>query len=1170
MAQNFEVVKNNYIGYFDPLRCPIDHFRPWIQFLNSQCCVSRAICLSADLKVEPLRLLCSSAVISDDLHSISFTIEHTQYTITEGLFCEVFQLPRDNFDRTPSDIELIQFFTRIHYQGPLELTKLSKANLVCEWDILFDTLAKVFSNCTKSNFQHIPSLLQYIAYAIVFNVRLNIGHLIWSLMVRRVSNARIDHDSGRNVRCFYPRFLTILINHVLSDAHKELFSNAVSIPSPTTFSKFYQRLHTSSKWNMTPVVVSPFMAQFIHLPTFEPFVPDQQLVIAAGTSEELPLQVIHPISGSSGTSAQTQVVDRTDQEVVEPQSLSQVREPNTLSNPLTSQPGTASLIRQRSSSEETLSAPTALSPPLKKRKTYRETSVSPSLSSQKDLDIEMAIEQSLETSSEQDESIEIRHRALAICNESSTLPLLTMGEDIQIQETQDTLSGEHLGSETVPTIVTVEVPSQASEGKSDSLPSITESFSPLPEGTSLAPLRDFSLAVFTGESERQPDESVPEEIQYTMSNILTDSFRDRELRTPIAPPLTSLEGARVIFTAGTSTENLDRQLVVRDMNQTPSETQARELSETPLRAIEVSAHTDTNTALLNQLADLQRKLQETQAENNLLKAQVVAQSTTSVSNQLGTVKDDLEGLKNNLLPRLNSIQQSQVLVASDISDLTTSNAQISESVKEIAAISTKVDFILQTTDENQRFNEERMSKLEGGMEHLNEGMKHLYNMIKKSHQPTGDQRTFFEGDDDEDDDADEGGDGRQRGEIRRTSEVNPRASTAQTVEDSSTKGEKEKEGGNREAGGASGKDKEKGKQSLEDTVFDDAYYYQGEQDDFQFDTSGDLRKTISEEAFGEEEVEEASNFEDWEDEADLYTPDPLFQKELKKQQAELRRKEDEQAKVSDIISQKLKIQKAEHEDKQRLHGIHVKERRLDVRMKQGSKWDKAREMFDIPQRGTNNDATFLKLLEKIRTVNPDNSLYMKALKEDILRITSAFDQVRQELFIYVSSALEGSFTISLDLLQRRSLSELWILMSKVKRSSCLNELLYDRLRDSAMKASPQVVHFPYEVKIYRGTTLETVKLDPDSMKLQTAMQLVKLENLLRTSGFASVEKSEVADMISDYCTEKIPRYAQMKNRLKKITNQPVMPSGVVSESDRVLDKDLLVTLQEAEEGEIRD
>ncbi|KAK1398062.1 hypothetical protein POM88_007925 [Heracleum sosnowskyi] len=1110
-------------------------------------------------------MLCSSAVIADNSKSFTFNILNQQYTVTFDLFCDVLHFPKDRFDPLPTDDELTQFFVNIHYQGPFQMVKLSKTFVVREWDLFFDTIARVFGNCTKTNFHCITSLNQYIAYAIVFGRRLNFAEILWNLLLNRLAHSRRDSDNGVKVRCWYPRFLTLIINHLLTAEQVELFREARFETSPTTDTKFYTRLDVSSKFTTIPVLVSPFMRQFINLPIFGEQVPEPHPV---------PLQVVIPnLGSSSGTSIETQVVVRADPEIVDPQSLTQVIEPNRESNTPETQSETNVQTSSRNVSDiAQMSVPTALSPPLKKRKTYREITVSPSVSSQKDMDIDMATTQSLETSSQQGGSIEIRHRAMASCTESSTLPLLTMGEDIHLDDTQDTMSGEHFtfDFDTVPTIVTVEVPSQASEGKSDSLPTQIESFSPLPEGTSLAPLRDFSLAVYTGESERQPDESVPEAIQYTMSNILTDSLRDRELRTPIAPPLTSLEEARVIFHAGTSTENLERQIVVRDMSQTPSETQARELSETPLRAIEVSAHTDTNTALLKQLADLQKKLQETQAENTILKAQVVAQSTTSVSNQLGTVKDDLQGLKNNLLPKLNSIQQSQVLVASDISDLTMSNAQISESVKEIAAISTKVDFILQTADENQKFNEERIFKIEGGMEHLNEGMKHLYNMIKNSHQPTEEQRTFFEGDDDEEDDADEGGDGRGSGEIRRDTEVNPRASTTQTVEDSSTKGEKEKRGEDKEAGGASGKDKGKGKQSMEESAFDDAYYYHGEQDDFQFDMSGNLEKTIPVEPIGEEEVEEVANFDDWEDETELYTPDPVFQKELKKQQAELRKKEDENAKVSDIISQKIKIQKAKHEDRQRLHSIHVKERRLDVRMKQGLKWDKAREMFDIPQRGTNNDAAFLKLLEKIRNVNPDNSLYMKALKEDILRITSAFDQVRQELYIYVSSALEGSFTISLDLLQRRSLSELWILMSKVKRSSCLNELLYDRLRDSAMKASPQVVHFPYEVKIYRGTTLETVRLDPDSMKLQTAMQLVKLENLLRTSGFASVEKSEVADMISDYCTEKIPRYAQMKNRLKKITTQPVMPSGVVSESDRVLDKDLLVTLQEAEEGEIRD
>ncbi|KAK1401444.1 hypothetical protein POM88_001049 [Heracleum sosnowskyi] len=490
------------------------------------------------------------------------------------------------FDPLPTDDELSQFFVNIHYQGPFQMVKLSKSFVVREWDLFFDTIARVFGNCTKTNFHCITSLNQYISYAIVFGRRLNFAEILWNIMLNRLVHSRRDSDNHVKVKCWYPRFLTLIINHLLTAEQVELFREARFETSPTTDTKFYTRLDVSSKFLNIPVLVSPLMSQFINLPIFGEQVPEPHPV---------PLQVVIPNPGSSSsTSIQTQVVVRAGPEIVEPKSLTQVIEPNRESNTPDTQP-------------------------------------------------EPNVQTSSRSVSEVGGSIEIRHMAMASCIESSTLPLLTMGEDIQIDDTQDTMQGEQFNFdfETVPTIVTVEVPSQASKGKSDSSPPIIESFSPLPEGTSLAPLRDFSLAVFTGESERQPDESVPEAIQYTMSNILTDSIRDRELRTPIAPPLTSLEGARVIFHAGTSYENLERQLVVRDMSQTPSDTQARELSETPLRAIEVSAHTDTNTALLKQLADIQRKLQDTQAENTLLKAQVVAQSTTSVSNQLGTVKDDL-------------------------------------------------------------------------------------------------------------------------------------------------------------------------------------------------------------------------------------------------------------------------------------------------------------------------------------------------------------------------------------------------------------------------------------------------------------------------------------------------------------------------------------------------
>ncbi|KAK1390320.1 hypothetical protein POM88_018498 [Heracleum sosnowskyi] len=622
---------------------------------------------------------------------------------------------------------------------------------------------------------------------------------------------------------------------------------------------------------------------------------------------------------------------------------------------------------------------------------------------------------------------------------------------------------------------------------------------------------------------------------------------DWDSRTPIAPPVTSQEGAMVIFSAGTSTPTLDRQLVV---SKTQSETQAREVSETPSKEIEMSAHNDTYTAsLLAQIANLQKQLQESQAEKDILKAQVVERSTssTSVTNQLGSMRDELEGVKVTLVPKMNAIQESQVLMASDMSELLVSNAEIREAIKQIPMISTKVDSFQDTIDENQYFNDERFTKIEGGMQHLNEGMKHLYNIIKVTHQPNAEQKKFFEGDDDAGDNGDRDGEGEREG-----TKEDPKTDKVKSLEDSSTKGEnKENELQGGEAGGSDSA-KDKGKQKL---TFSDADYYQGDEGVFD-----DVESEAPEDIFGEVEVEGEADYADWEDEPVV---DPAFEAELVRQKADLKRREEENAKVSDIISKHFVIQKAEQQEKQRLHNLKVSDRKLYVRLKQGVEWDKAREMF-AHQEGINNDAKFLGMLERYRQVNPDNTVYMKALHAEISRITTGFDRVREELKIYVYTHNEGTFLVSLNLLESRTLSELWVFMCKVKRTSPLAELLHDQLRDFAMKASPQVVDVPYEVKFYKGRALQTCGVDPISLKDYPARHLVYMENMLRTTGFATQEKTEVADLIQDYCIANIKRYHLMKNRLKKVTAQPVRPSGITSESDRILDKDLLEALEEGE------
>ncbi|KAK1397203.1 hypothetical protein POM88_007066 [Heracleum sosnowskyi] len=317
---------------------------------------------STFIKIDPLRFLCSSVVIAGDSKSFTFNILNQQYTVTFELFCDVLHFPKDRFDHLPTDDELSQFFVNIHYQGPLQMVKLSKSFVVREWDMFFDTIARVFGNCTKTNFHCITSLNQYIAYAIVYGRRLNFAEILWNLILNRLAHSRRDSDNNGKVKCWYPRFLTLIINHLLTAEQVELFRETRFETSPTTYTKFYTRLDVSSKFLNIHVLVSPLMSQFINLPIFGEQVPEPHPV---------PLHVVIPNPGSSsGTLLETQVVVRADPEIVEPQSLTQVIEPNIESNTPDTQPEPNIQTSSRRVSEiAEMSAPTTLSPPLKKRKT---------------------------------------------------------------------------------------------------------------------------------------------------------------------------------------------------------------------------------------------------------------------------------------------------------------------------------------------------------------------------------------------------------------------------------------------------------------------------------------------------------------------------------------------------------------------------------------------------------------------------------------------------------------------------------------------------------------------------------------------------------------------------------------------------------------------------------
>ena len=312
-----------------------------------------------------------------------------------------------------------------------------------------------------------------------------------------------------------------------------------------------------------------------------------------------------------------------------------------------------------------------------------------------------------------------------------------------------------------------------------------------------------------------------------------------------------------------------------------SETQAREVSETLMSDSQVSAHTDTNTALLQQLNAMKQQLEATQAENVRLKAQVVEQSSssTSVQRQLADIKDELDALKLNIIPKINSVQDSQLKTSEDIHSLTDSQLNVQDNVQDMSTDVSRMELIyrklsylqdeleghiVRTEDNYQRIDKEIL--------YLHNGLRLLYNMVKVHHPPNEEQRQFFEVQTSRD-----GALGGTRGSA--LPYIPP------TVEDPSTKGERPQEKATEEvmevmeaaeaeieAGTSQSSDKGKQKVQDEDMFMETQETFVEEESDNEFPPGFEPNDAATEDVL-------VDNYDDWEE---IAPPDQRFEEELKK------------------------------------------------------------------------------------------------------------------------------------------------------------------------------------------------------------------------------------------------------------------------------------------------
>ncbi|XP_063944875.1 uncharacterized protein LOC135151160 isoform X1 [Daucus carota subsp. sativus] len=272
MAGEFVVAETNYLASLNPDDCS-DRFRTWVRFLSRQSLVSTALTTDIEVKLQPLFDFYSNAVNSTTLENykiIGDLPNRKRIVITVDDVNRILGLPRDNFEPDPSEDELRQFFQDIHYQGQIFLPKMSKGNLKAEWDVFFDTLAKVFAPTNRKNFGNISSMLQIFGFSIAYNRRINFGKILLREIIRKMGSVtQRSIQRNEKVECFYPRILMLFMNDKMDDADRHMYIDSPVVPIQRTCAKIQTRLVNKKKHDNVPLVVTPFMLEQFSAP-FQP------------------------------------------------------------------------------------------------------------------------------------------------------------------------------------------------------------------------------------------------------------------------------------------------------------------------------------------------------------------------------------------------------------------------------------------------------------------------------------------------------------------------------------------------------------------------------------------------------------------------------------------------------------------------------------------------------------------------------------------------------------------------------------------------------------------------------------------------------------------------------------------------------------------------------------
>ncbi|KAK1401332.1 hypothetical protein POM88_000937 [Heracleum sosnowskyi] len=161
-----------------------------------------------------------------------------------------------------------------------------------------------------------------------------------------------------------------------------------------------------------------------------------------------------------------------------------------------------------------------------------------------------------------------------------------------------------------------------------------------------------------------------------------------------------------------------------------------------------------------------------------------------------------------------------------------------------------------------------------------------------------------------------------------------------------------------------------------------------------------------------------------------------------------------------------------------------------------------------------NDNTDVEvIIQDIRSANQDTQTYFTALRQSL---------------IYLKAG--------------RTYTELQVILIKIQRTTKLNELLREHVKEILMQVSPEVTEDLPMVRFMKNDLFRICYLAEDKLKDYPNNYLISVEKYLRSTGFITTEKTKATDTLKSYLMENMPYYRKIVERgLEVHPRLPNMP-----------------------------